>query len=241
MNQSFMNESDFKKYLSILDLHLPILINYYTLSYLQRSHLQKIPFQNLDFFGYGKQWINFDEPGTLIEPVLRKSGGICFHLNYSFCQLLRWLGFNAWLIHCRIRQTEFDHMAVVAKIDGEIYLVDVGFGEYFFVAPILLKDGFISYQRSGIYRVRENKKKFLLQQKRGNRWITRYSFGLDQTDLKDFEQTYLRHLNDEGSRFIRNKVWSKWMENEFVKVFDDVMCIYHGMTFERYEISNKGR
>ncbi|WP_145962234.1 arylamine N-acetyltransferase, partial [Thermoflavimicrobium daqui] len=95
------------------------------LARLQNNHLQRIPFSNIDFFRSGPSWINFDDYHSLIDPVLKRSGGICFHLNYSFYCLLKSIGFDCHLIGCFINESDIDHMAIVVHLDDQLYYVDV--------------------------------------------------------------------------------------------------------------------
>lgn len=63
-------------------------------------------------------------------------GGWCFQLNGLFHWLLTELGFNVAMTGSSTRTDKGewgnvkDHMALIAKIDGKSYLVDVGFGQY---------------------------------------------------------------------------------------------------------------
>ena len=63
-------------------------------------------------------------------------GGWCFQLNGLFHWLLTELGFNVTMTGSSTRTDKGewgnikDHMALIAKIDGKSYLIDVGFGQY---------------------------------------------------------------------------------------------------------------
>ena len=63
-------------------------------------------------------------------------GGWCFQLNGLFHWLLTELGFDMVMTGSSTRTDEGewrnarDHMALIAQIDGQKYLVDVGFGMY---------------------------------------------------------------------------------------------------------------
>ena len=63
-------------------------------------------------------------------------GGWCFQLNGLFHWLLTELGFKVVMTGSSTKTDEgewrnaMDHMALIARIDGKSYLVDVGFGMY---------------------------------------------------------------------------------------------------------------
>ena len=60
--------------------------------------------------------------------------------QWLFYRLLESLGFKVKLVSARVydKETgfgpEFDHMAIIAKVTEEKFLVDVGFGEFAFFA-----------------------------------------------------------------------------------------------------------
>ena len=63
-------------------------------------------------------------------------GGWCFQLNGLFHWLLAELGFKVVMTGTSSRTAEGewrspkDHMALIARIEGKDYLVDVGYGRY---------------------------------------------------------------------------------------------------------------
>lgn len=63
------------------------------------------------------------------------SGGTCFESNYAFFNLLRRLGFEAYLTINNMQETIGCHTAIVVNLDGARWLADVGIPLY---APIPL-------------------------------------------------------------------------------------------------------
>lgn len=100
---------------------------------LQLAHLQTVPFENLDI--HAGVPIVLDDTSLTAKIVVRRRGGICYELNGAFAWLLRALGFDVTIVSANVHAgagawtPDFDHMALVVTIDGQRYLVDVGFGD----------------------------------------------------------------------------------------------------------------
>jgi N-hydroxyarylamine O-acetyltransferase len=122
--------------------------NMQDLERLLRAHIQSVPFENLDQHTHRAQ----DDGTTLEIPrrtidnlpsldvirsvrkiVLARRGGFCYELNFSFCWLLRSLGYRARLALAEFRCRQPIPAHVVILVDGLLndercVLVDVGFG-----------------------------------------------------------------------------------------------------------------
>lgn len=101
---------------------------------LQRTHLERVPFENLDVVR--RRPIALGAEAALDKVVRRGRGGFCFELNEAFRALLAHLGFAVVRIEGRVRVqatggfgAPFDHLALVVSLpDGDV-LADVGFGD----------------------------------------------------------------------------------------------------------------
>jgi len=117
--------------------------NLQQLATLQTAHLVSVPFENLDVFaGTG---VTTDLEWSLPKIVQRRRGGWCFELNGAFGWLLGQLGYNVDYLSCRVSNDgtwgpALDHCALAVHLDGQHWLVDVGFGDCCMV-PIALVDG----------------------------------------------------------------------------------------------------
>ncbi|WP_328620652.1 arylamine N-acetyltransferase family protein [Streptomyces sp. NBC_00354] len=101
---------------------------------LQRAHLERIPYENLD--------IQLGRPPG-IDPELSARrfaagrGGYCFHLNGAFALLLEALGFDVTRHLAGVlgssererRDVSGDHLALTVRVGGEEYFVDAGLGD----------------------------------------------------------------------------------------------------------------
>ena len=100
---------------------------------LHRLHLLRYPFENLDAYFHKKITINIRSIFNKIIPTRR--GGFCYELNLLFYHLLIHLGYDCQLISARTYHEEtdsygreYDHMAILVKIQNDFFLCDVGFG-----------------------------------------------------------------------------------------------------------------
>jgi N-hydroxyarylamine O-acetyltransferase len=83
-----------------------------------------------------------------ISKIIGGRGGWCFELNGAFGWLLRELGYDVTYVSCRVHGDlpdggwgpEFDHCALVVRVDGEPWFVDVGFGDACMM-PVPLREG----------------------------------------------------------------------------------------------------
>ncbi len=115
------------------------------LTTLQLAHLVAVPFENMHV--YHRRGVRTDLEWSLAKVVDDRRGGWCFELNGAFSALLRAVGFDVDLVACRVWNadpgewgSEFDHLALVVRVDGGRWLVDVGFGDNC-IQPLLLEPG----------------------------------------------------------------------------------------------------
>lgn len=127
------------------------------LSDLQRQHMTKIPFENLDVIRQVPIYLNLN---TIYEKiVLRNRGGYCYELNGLFHWLLEKLGYDASLAAATVYRPNGHwakpetHAAIIVRLD-EPYLVDVGFGDST-ILPIPL-NGCPQTDVSGTYMVHQS-------------------------------------------------------------------------------------
>lgn len=108
-------------------------VNRETLNALVLAHQQTVPFENLDCNSYGEK-IRLDMPHLFEKVVTNRRGGYCFELNGLFVSMLRDFGFDAYSGLGRIVVAPGEpirpilHRTVLVRLDGKLYLCDVGFG-----------------------------------------------------------------------------------------------------------------
>jgi N-hydroxyarylamine O-acetyltransferase len=99
---------------------------------LMTCQLLAIPFENLDVYQGGL--VPSLETAALFEKIiLNCRGGYCFELNGLFLKLLQAIGFTCFASTARITigrdyVTPPTHEIIWVRIDGKLYLCDVGYG-----------------------------------------------------------------------------------------------------------------
>jgi N-hydroxyarylamine O-acetyltransferase len=102
---------------------------------LQRAHLLAVPFENLDINPIGTP-IVLSPDALFHKVVVRRRGGFCYELNGLFAIALEQLGFDVTRVAGQVSRgdgkfgPEFDHLALVVRVDGATHLADVGFGDF---------------------------------------------------------------------------------------------------------------
>ncbi|MEV8530630.1 arylamine N-acetyltransferase [Streptomyces sp. NPDC051211] len=99
---------------------------------LQRAHVERVPYENIDI-QLGRT------PGIDPELSARRfaagRGGYCFHLNGAFAALLESLGYEVSrhvggvYEDLDARGVNGNHMALSVRVDGAVYFVDTGLGD----------------------------------------------------------------------------------------------------------------
>ena len=182
-----------------------------TLAALQLFHLKSVPFENLDIHNH----IPIDFKNSFNKIVIRNRGGFCYELNYLFYQLLKELGYTATIISARAFSREkgygpeFDHLAIIAVVDHEEYLVDVGFGEFAF-HPIKIESGKEANDPRGVFRINSFEKDYLLVEKKdadGN-FVPEYIFTKQERQPDEFSGMCHFHQTSSESHFTQKRLCS---------------------------------
>ncbi|CAM3725976.1 arylamine N-acetyltransferase [Aeromicrobium ponti] len=173
------------------------------LTQLQQSHMESIPFENLDVTR--KVPIELDVDSFYEKIMVRNRGGFCYELNGLFQLLLSELGFQAHLISCTVKKPdgwvrEDSHAAILVSIGHFPYLVDVGFGDS--VRQPMPLSGEEKSDVSGSYRIKEiGKGIFNLERMENENWKTLYRFSDKPKQLHDFAEACLFNQTSPESHF----------------------------------------
>ena len=202
-----------KKYLNRIGAEqFDFVPNLENLKYLQRQHLLNIPFENLDI--HWKKPIDLKSESLYRKIVENKRGGFCYELNGLFFELLQKLGYKSKRISARVSDgkgnfgQEFDHLAIITRIEDEDYLVDVGFGD-FIAEPIKINLDTEQIDLNGTFLIRRfDENYFEVAKKNGESFISQYIFTLFERDISEFEDMCLFHQTSPDSHFTQNKVCS---------------------------------
>jgi len=111
---------EMNKYLERINYRGHILPDSKTLQGLHLSHMQNVPFENLDI-GL-KRPIHIDEETVWDKIVVNKRGGFCYELNRLFAWLLKQIGFEVTYLNARVFDhtgnlgIDFEHLALLVQI-----------------------------------------------------------------------------------------------------------------------------
>ncbi len=172
---------------------------------LQRAHLERIPYENID--------IQLGRPPG-ISPELSAGrfaagrGGYCFHLNGAFAALLEHLGYDVTrhvggvYEETGAQDVNGNHLALTVRIGADAYLVDVGLGDGPH-EPLPLREG--EYEQGGFsYRLER-----LAGPLEGWTYYTpgspfpQMNFRSAAAGMDEFEAEHLRLSTAEDSSFVR--------------------------------------
>jgi len=208
-----MKKKDYLNRIGINEKDLPA--NLKTLKLLQKTHLLKIPFENLDI--HWKNPIVLDTEKFFDKIINKKRGGFCYELNGLFNELLTELGFQTKIISARVFNgkdfgAEYDHLAILVKIEDEEYLVDVGFGD-FSAEPLKFVLDKEQKDANGTFLIKNHDEYFEVVKKHGESWESEYIFKDLARDLNEFAEMCNFHQTSPQSHFTRGKVCSLMTEN----------------------------
>lgn len=115
------------------------------LNRLVQAQLTHVPFENLDIWTKGV-CPSLEKADLYDKIVVRNRGGYCFELNTLFRHLLNYLGFEACqavssLVNEDGTAQVAAHNVIICTLDGEKYLIDVGFGGPVPFGAMPLKEG----------------------------------------------------------------------------------------------------
>lgn len=187
-----------------------------TLKLLQKQHLLNVPFENLDI--HWKRPISLETKKFYEKIVGEKRGGFCYELNGLFNELLKASGFQTKLISARVFNgtefgAEYDHLAILAKIGTEEFIVDVGFGD-FTAEPLKFVLNTEQKDKNGVFLIRNfDEEYFEIVKKDGTEWTSEYIFKTLGRNLEEFSEMCIFHQTSSKSHFTRGKICSLMLEN----------------------------
>ncbi|CAN5550819.1 arylamine N-acetyltransferase [soil metagenome] len=185
------------------------------LKFLQKQHLLQVPFENLDI--HWKRLTILDTEKIYKKIVEEKRGGFCYELNHLFYELLAEIGFQSKIISACVFNgndfgAEYAHLAILTKIDGEEFLVDVGFGD-FTAEPLKFVLDIEQTDENGVFLIRKHTEEYFeVVKKEGENWVSEYIFKDLERDLYEFSGMCNFQQTSPESHFTRGKVCSLMTE-----------------------------
>lgn len=201
---------DIDKYLSRINYKGSRQPTHLTLTALQTAHLLAVPFENLDI--HMKRPILLNRDKIYKKIVDNQRGGFCYELNGVFALLLEALGFDVTLLTARVVNSEgqlgheFDHLTLMIRLDGQRWLIDVGFG-YSFDAPLDIDSVFEQNHGKNAYQWEKEGPHIMLRiNENGQGWQNRYRFSLEPQTYEAFAPGCHYHQTSPKSSFTQGRV-----------------------------------
>lgn len=232
---------DISKYLSRINYRGKLSPTLKVLQALQNAHLLAVPFENLDI--HLNRIIELDVEKLFDKIVIRNRGGFCYELNGLFFELLKTIGFDAKMVSARVYDSikgygpEFDHMAIIVRINDVDYLTDVGFGE-FTNLPLEINLDKIQHDERGKFIIEQyDKYYFKVSKETEEKWIPQYIFSFTKRELSDFNGMCLYHQTSPDSHFTQKRICSVATKNGRITLTGNILKIREGSTLKEESIN----
>ena len=200
---------EIQAYLHRINFLQTLKIDQSTLFALQKSHLYSVPFENLDI--HYKTRIRLDYEYLYQKIVINRRGGFCYELNGLFAWLLRSVGFEVIMVSARVYHEnkgyspEFDHMTLIVTLEGQQYLVDVGFGR-FALTPLPIVAGTVFDGISAQFQFDHYEDHWRINEVVKGKLVPGYIFKPFARQFSEFESMCDFHQTSPSSHFAKMKL-----------------------------------
>jgi N-hydroxyarylamine O-acetyltransferase len=243
---SYNLRMDIQTYLARIQYFKPIKPDVQTLQGLHLTHIQNIPFENLDI-GL-KRPILLTEKALWEKIIVQKRGGFCYELNGLFAWLLRQVGFDVTYLNARVYDRKgnlginFDHLALLVRLpnDSARWLADVGFGDSF-NEPLDFDERGEQEQGLRAYRLEQVPDGYVTWQKNyDGSWERQYFFDLQsRTFPTDYEPACAYHQTSPESSFTRGSIISRATPDGRVSLEDGRLILTKNGQRATRQVENK--
>ncbi len=181
-----------------------------TLKRLMRCQLFSVPFENLDV--QAGQVPSLAPEAICSKIVKRRRGGYCYEVNGIFAMALEAVGIPYRFVAARpmtyAARRPKTHVAIIASVDGEEWLCDLGFGGYGIREPINLRwlDREIRQDCETFRLSMLSDQEYLLQSVVDGEWKNLYEFNLCPQELVDFEPANWLNATHPDSIFVQGLI-----------------------------------
>ncbi len=166
-----------------------------TLRKLHKSHLMALPYNSFAYdLGDGIDIVDLDEDAMFEKTIINGQGGACYHLNRMFFRLLRELGYDVTLIAGSTATgwetfgLGVEHMFNRVCLDGDEWLVDVGYPGPSYMEPLLVTD-VVQSQYGSQFRLVDHGSEIALQRRGAvTRWSVVYTFTMTAREWHDWKE-----------------------------------------------------
>lgn len=182
---------DLQQYLKRINFSGEIKLNLDGIKKLMQSQIFSVPFENIDV--QAGKIISLIGDDIVTQIVDKNRGGYCYQINGIFSLMLQEIGIPHYYIAVRPLvnpgQNAKTHLAIIATIENEDYLIDLGFGGNSIREPLKLSETGIEIKQNfdTFTLVKTEENEFLLQILIDKEWSNLYSFDLNPQRWIDFK------------------------------------------------------
>lgn len=209
-----------------------------TVAAVMRQQLYNVPFENLDVQA-GKP-ISLVPEDIVAKIVQRRRGGYCYEVNGLFAMALEALGVDYRFVGCRPMtyptRRPRTHMAILARLDGEDWLCDTGFGSYGLRAPIRLADTDRAIVQDGdaFELACPDGREYVLRARVDGAWTGQYGFDLAHHEWIDFLPANWLNCTHPDTLFVRHRlVMRQTPEGRVILLDHRLKTVAHGVVTTR--------
>jgi N-hydroxyarylamine O-acetyltransferase len=201
---------DLQQYLDRIKFSGKIELNLEGITKLMRSQLFSVPFENIDV--QAGKIISLNGDDIVNQIVNLKRGGYCYQINGIFSLALEEIGIPHYYVAARPLvnpgQNAKTHLGIIATIENEDYLIDLGFGGNSIRKPLKLSEiGTEAQHDSDTFTfVKTEDDDYLLQILIGNEWSNLYSFDLTPQRWIDFKPANYYNYSHPDSVFTQKLI-----------------------------------
>lgn len=206
-----MHDIDLDAYLARIGWSGPARPTLRALGSLASHHAASIAFENLNpLLGLP---VSLDPQAVERKLVRDGRGGYCFEHNLLFSRALRAIGFEVSGLAARVvwnqpedAITTRSHMVLRVDLDGETWLVDVGFGGMTLTGAIRLEAGIEQATPHEPFRLLIADGDWRMQVRLGEEWKSQYRFDLQRQHPQDYEPVNYYLSTHPSSHFVHSLV-----------------------------------
>lgn len=212
-------DTDLTAYFERIGHNGPVEPSLTVLHLLVRQHLAAIPFENLDMLG--GRVPRLDLTWLMQKMVTRRRGGSCCEQNMLLRAALTTMGYEVEGMIARPRlgipdaiSTQRSHMLLLVVLEGQRFLVDVGFGALVPTSPVPMDDETPVTTTNGRFRVLAEGAYRLLQSWVEGDWRNVYRVEPDPAESADYIMSNFCVATWPGGQFSTNLFVSRLIEDE---------------------------
>lgn len=227
-----LSSSEIKTYLARLGIDSLPKPTLATLEQLHFLHPQVFAFESLNsLLGID---VNLETAAIFQKMVVTGRGGFCFEQNLLFGALLYSLGFEvkslAGRVSWNVAENKIlprDHMALLVRLNGKNYLVDVGFGGNTMTAPMLMDVEDPQPTSHEWFRVSRLDDQYMLSIQINGEWQDMYQFGLEEYLLPDYQVISWYLGNHPDSIFTKDLMAARTLPEGRFALKNNLFSVHH--------------